>query len=73
MVVDGNECLSIFEEHLKKCGCTVSGDKILVDSIIITNPDANRDTVNEALKSSNIEGELLYKADIEEQLGNQQH
>ena len=52
---------------LKKCGCTVSGDKILVDSIIITNPDANRDTVNEALKSSNIEGELLYKADIEEQ------
>ena len=70
LIIDGNfnehHSLSIFEEHLEKCGCPVSGQKILVDNVIITNPDATRHTVNEAFKSSNIEGELLYKADIEQ-------
>ena len=67
LIVDGNvTVLSIFEEHLKKCGCPTSGQKISVDNVIITNPGATRDTVAEALESSNIEGELLFKADIEQ-------
>ena len=70
LIIDGNfnehHSLLIFEEYLKKRGCPVSGQKILVDNVIITSPDATWHTVNEAFESSNIEGELLYKADIEQ-------
>ena len=68
LIIDGNECYSLskFEEHLEKCGCPVSGQKILVNNVIITNPDATRDAVNKALESTSIEGKLLYKADIQQ-------
>ena len=69
LIVDGNDCYSLsgFEEHLEKCGCPTSGQKIFVDNVIITNPDAAWHTVNEVLQSSKIDGELLYQKDIEEQ------
>ena len=46
-------------------GCTVTGEKVKVDGIIVTLNNADRHKVEESLSASRIEGDILMLADFQ--------
>ena len=66
LIVNGDEYKSLpsFEPHLKNCGCIVSGQKILLDEVIVTKSDVTSDTVGKVLESSNIESKPICEEEM---------